>query len=269
MKITKPKGTLVPIGGGGDGKDILKRIVKETGKRKANICYITVATSSLLEAKQNHKKFIGDMGENSVSVIHFNSHGEADTDENLEKVKKCDAVLIGGGNQLRLSSLLGGTALLAEIKRRYYDESDFVISGSSAGATAMSSTMILSGNSEDALVKGELQLTNGLNLINNMVIDTHFSERGRFGRLIQTVAYNPGVLGLGLSANTAAIIYKGEKLEVIGAGFAVIVDGTLIEYSNLTEVSDGEPITIEGLKMHVLGPEKCFLINERKIKATK
>lgn len=106
MKITKPKGILIPIGGGGDGKDILKRIVKETGKRKANICYITVATSSRVEAKQNHKQFVIDMGENSVSVIHFNSHSEADTDDNLEKIKKCDGVLIGGGNQLRLSSLL-------------------------------------------------------------------------------------------------------------------------------------------------------------------
>ncbi len=269
MKIIKPKGTLIPIGGGGDGKDILKRIVKETGKRKANICYITVATSSLAEARQNHKNFIRDMGQNNVSVIHFNSHNEADTDENLEKIKKCNAVLIGGGNQLRLGSLMGGTALMTEIKRRYYDEADFVISGSSAGATAMSAAMILSGSSEDALVKGELQLTNGLNLISNMVIDTHFTERGRFGRLIQTVAYNPGVLGLGLSANTAAVISKGEKLEVIGAGFAVIVDGTLIEYSNLTEVSDGEPITVEGLKMHILGPENFFLINERKIKAMK
>jgi cyanophycinase len=125
--------------------------------------------------------------------------------------------------------------------------------------------MIIAGSSKDALVKGQLQLTNGLDLINNVFIDTHFTDRGRFGRLIQTVAYNPGVLGLGLSIDTAAVIYDGNKMEVVGNGLAVIVDGTAIEYSNLTEVRDGDPLTIEGLKMHILGPGKCFSIDHRKI----
>jgi cyanophycinase len=263
MKITKPKGVLIPIGGGNDDDEIIKRIIKETGKRDPVICYITVAESNKAEAARKHKKLSKQIRSRNISFIHFDHRSEADFPENIEKIHKCNAVLIGGGNQLRLSSLLGGTILMEEIKKRYYNERGFVVSGSSAGAAAMSDTMIISGSSQDALIKGQLQLTNGLDLINNVFIDTHFTERGRFGRLIQTVTYNPGVLGLGLSIDTAAVIYNGDRMEIIGNGLAVIVDGTSIEYSNLTEVDDGIPLTIEGLKMHILGPGKCFFINRR------
>ncbi len=265
MKINKPKGILVPIGGGGGGLDILERIVKETKKRNPKICYITVATSSPEEAEELQEQFSEDIGQKGVSFIHFDQHIDADSPENLAKVRNCDSIFFGGGNQLRLSSLLGGTKLMDNIKSRYYNEEHFVVAGSSAGAAAMSGTMIISGCSQDALIKGELQLTNGLDLINNVFIDTHFTERGRFARLIQTVVYNPGILGLGLSTNTAAFIYDGDRLEVVGSGLAVVVDGTLIEYSNLTEICDGDPITIQGLRMHVIGPGKCFSLTERKL----
>jgi cyanophycinase len=264
IKIIKPKGILIPIGGG-DDDDIIDRAIKETGKAHPKICYITLAVSDDEEARQKHINFARSFGTKNVSFIHFNQRKEADSKENIRKIKECEMVLIGGGNQLRLSSLLGGTILMAEIKKRYYEEKKFIVSGSSAGAAAMSNTMIISGSSKDALVKGELQLTNGLDLINNVFIDTHFTDRGRFGRVIQTIAYNPGVLGLGLSAGTAAIIYQGERLEVIGTGLAVIVDGTGIEYSDLTEKEDGDPLTIVGIKMHIIGPGKCFFISSRKI----
>ena len=257
----------MPIGGGMGGLDILERIVKETHKRDPVICYITVAASSQEEAKEMHKEFTEDIGKKGVTTIYFDTRNEADTADNLEKIKECDGVFLGGGSQLRLSSLLGGTRLMAEIKKRYYDEKYFIVAGSSAGAAAMSATMIISGSSQDALIKGELELTSGLDLISNVFMDTHFTERGRFGRLIQTIAYNPGVLGLGLSANTAAFIYDGDRMEVAGSGLAVVVDGTCIDYSNLTEVCDGDPLTIQGLKMHVIGPGKSFSFKERKLTA--
>jgi cyanophycinase len=264
MKIIKPKGILIPIGGGHDDP-VIERVVKESGKAHPKICYITLALSDENEAKEKHKSFAKQYGEKNVSFIHFNMRSEADSDENIRKVKHCDIVLIGGGNQLRLSSLLGGTLLINEIKKRYYTETKFIVSGSSAGAAAMSNTMIISGSSQDALIKGELQLTNGLDLINNVFIDTHFTDRGRFGRLIQTVTYNPGVLGLGISADTGVIIYEGERLEVVGKGLVVIADGTAVEYSDLTDVEDGDPLTVVGIKMHVIGPGKCFALNTRKI----
>ncbi|MFL5764667.1 MAG: cyanophycinase [Bacteroidia bacterium] len=264
MKTIKPKGILVPIGGGAGGNDILERICKETHKRKPLVCYITVATSDHDEVKQMQKNFAADI-KTDVEYIHFDVRSDADQKENLEKINRCNCVFIGGGNQLRLTSLLGGTKLMQTIADRYYEEDKFVVAGSSAGAAAMSNTMVVAGSSQDALVKGELKLTNGLDLINNVFIDTHFTERGRFGRLIQAVAYNPGILGLGLSTDTGAVIYKGEEMEIVGYGLAIVVDGTEIDYSNITEVSDGDPLTVQGLKMHVLGPGRAFSIRHRKL----
>jgi cyanophycinase len=265
MKKVRPKGTLIPIGGGEDSLPILKRIIKETGRHKPRICYMTIATTSPKEAAKKHKKFFKDMGMTKITIMHFNSREDADLPANLKKIKNCNAVFIGGGDQLRLSSLLGGTLLLTEMKKKYYDDPNFVICGNSAGAAAMSNTMIISGSSQDALVKGELELTNGLDLLNNVFIDTHFTQRGRFGRLIQTLTYNPGVLGLGLSLDTGVVISNGEELEVIGTGLVVIADGTAIKYSDLTEISNGDPITVEGIKMHILGPGKRFSISKRKL----
>lgn len=263
--MTKPKGILVPIGGGEDSEDILERIKQLSGKREPHICYMTTATTSPEEAAQKHRKFFKDMGV-KASIIHFDSRPEADTPENLTKIDDAHVLFMGGGDQLRLSSLLAGTELMRRIKGKYITNPSFVLCGNSAGAAAMPGTMIISGSSQDALVKGELELTSGLDLINNMVIDTHFTQRGRFGRLIQTVTYNPGVLGLGLSVDTGVIIKRGEEMEVIGSGLVVIVDGRGIEYSNLAEIPDGTPITVEGIRMHVLGPGTRFNIEERKIR---
>jgi cyanophycinase len=268
MRIPKPKGTLIPIGGGEDKedkKDVLSRVIEETGKKNPKMCLITLATHLPKEVAQDYKNAFKALGIKDIFIIHYETRTEADSKKNLEKIKNCNAVLFSGGDQLRLTSLLGGTLLMAEIKARYYDEPHFVIAGTSAGAAAMSDTMIISGSSQDAMFKGELELTNGLDLIHDVFIDTHFTERGRFGRLIQTVTCNPGILGVGLGEDTAIVIYKGEELEVVGSGLVVIMDGTAIDYSDLAEISDGTPITVEGVKMHVLGPGKRFLIKEKRI----
>jgi cyanophycinase len=205
------------------------------------------------------------LGIQKISQIHYEHRPEADSEQNLQKIKKCDVVLFSGGNQLKLSSLLGGTKLMATIRARYYDEEDFVIAGTSAGAAAMSDTMIIAGSSKDALIKGQLELTNGLDLIDSVFVDTHFTERGRFGRLIQTVTCNPGVLGLGLGEDTAVVIYKGDEIEVVGSGLVVIADGSAIQYTDLTSIENGQPITVEGIKMHILGPGKKFLLSQRRL----
>jgi cyanophycinase len=262
------RGILIPIGGCEDKKEhktVLQRIISETGKKKPKICLITLATSVPREVGQDYKKAFKDLGIVKLTQLHFASRPVADKERNLEKVKQCDAVLFSGGDQLRLSSLLGGTKLLELIKMRYSEEEKFVIAGTSAGAAAMSDTMIIAGSSQDALIKGELELTNGLDLINNVFIDTHFTERGRFGRLIQTVTCNPGILGVGLGEDTALVIYKGNEMEVVGSGLVVLADGSDICYTDLTDIANGDPITVEGLKMHVLGPGKRFLIKERRL----
>jgi len=268
MKMPYPKGTLIPIGGGEDktgSKEVLQRIVQETGKKRPKVCVVTVATNLPKEVGQDYKTAFKALGIETISLLHFESRPASDTPANIQKVKDADAVLFSGGNQLKLSSLLGGTKLLDIIKERYYDEPDFVIAGTSAGAAAMSDTMIIGGSSQDAMIKGELELTNGLDFINSVFIDTHFTQRGRFGRLIQTVTCNPGVMGLGLGEDTAVVIYKGNELEVVGSGLVVIAYGISISYTDLTQVEHGHPITVENIKMHIIGPGKKFLFNERKI----
>lgn len=268
MKNIIPKGTLIPIGGGEDreeSKDILCRIIAESGKKDPQICLITLATDVPDKVAEVYSHAFKDLTSSKISVIHYLGRKEADTEENLKKIEDCDLVLFSGGKQLKLSSLLGGTRLLELIKQRYYDEPKFVLAGTSAGAAAMSNTMIISGSTREALIKGTLELTNGLDLINKVTIDTHFTQRGRIGRLIQMVTCNPGILGLGLGEDTCVIVKNG-MMEVCGSGLVTIVDGNSIDYTDLTDIKDGEPITVEGIRVHILGPSKKFLIDERKIK---
>lgn len=267
MNFIYPKGILIPVGGGEDkdeSKDVLCRIISETGKADPNICLITLATDVPERVEAAYCKAFDDLKISTVSVINYNNHTEADTDENLNKIKDCDLVLFSGGKQLKLSTLLGGTSLMALIRQRYYDEPTFVVAGTSAGAAAMSNTMIISGSSHAALIKGSLKLTSGLDLISNVCIDTHFIKRGRIGRLIQAVTCNPGILGLGIGEDTSVII-KNDIMEVHGSGLVIILDGVGVEYTDLIEIKDGEPITVGGIKIHVLGPGKKYSIANRKL----
>jgi cyanophycinase len=271
MRKRRPQGKLIPIGGREDKedhKDVLRRVIEESGKKKPKVCLITVASSVPKEIEHDYKNAFRSLGIHDLSIIHFEARTEADDKRHFEKIKKCHVAFFSGGNQLKLSSLIGGTELMKRIKERYYSDPTFVIAGSSAGAAAMSDTMIIRGSSQDAMIKGELELTNGLDLIDSVFIDTHFTERGRFGRLIQTVTCNPGVMGLGLGEDTAVVIKKGEEMEVVGSGLCIIVDGTCIDFTDLTEISNGTPITVEGIKMHVLGPGKKFLLSKKMLKNT-
>lgn len=262
-----PKGILIPVGGGEDkeeSKDVLARILAETGKSHPHVCLITIATGLPEKVANGYAKAFEDLNIKIFSVIHYTQRNDADTDENLKKIRECDLVMFSGGNQLKISSLMIGTELLGLIKQRYYDESKFVVAGTSAGAAAMSNTMISSGSSTEALIKGALEFTNGLDFIKSVTIDTHFIARGRIGRLIQAVTCNPGILGLGLGEDTSVVISKG-VIEVFGSGLVIIVDGKEIGYTDLPEIKDGEPITVEGIKIHVLGPGKRFILSERKL----
>lgn len=269
MRINKPKGILIPIGGAEDRLDrmeVLRRIISETGKKNPCICLITLATSE--PDISSYKKAFKNLKLTKVCHIYYERHDEANTPENLEMIRSADAVLLCGGDQLRLTSLLGGTSLIQILSERYHQEETFVVAGTSAGAAAMSDTMIISGSSRDAMVKGELQLTSGMNLISHVFFDTHFTERGRIGRIAQTVTCNPGVLGIGLGEDTAVVIKKGELMEVIGSGLVIVVDGNSINFSDLMDRKDGEQISVEGLKMHILGHGVRFSLPERKIIST-
>ena len=276
------KGKLIAIGGAEDkGTDlekgeiqrnnlnffelgILRRIVEEAGGPLSRIEVITTASTIPYEVGDNYLNAFGKIGCTNIGVMHIRNRTDAANPEYLERITKCGAVMFSGGNQLRLSSSFGGTKFLKIITDRYSNEEHFMIAGTSAGAMAMSNTMIYEGNATKAHLKGEVKITTGLAFVNDVIIDSHFEKRGRFGRLAQAVATNPGCIGIGLGEDTGMLITGGNKMEAIGSGCVIIIDGHDIGYSNIADIPEGSPYSIENLKVHFCEKGNGFLVNERK-----
>jgi len=242
---------------------ILRRVVEEAGGINARIEVITTASMIPYEVGENYLDAFGKIGCTNIGLLHIRTRQDAMNNEFIDRIRNCDAVMFSGGNQLRLSATDGGTEFLSILKKRYKEE-NFVIAGTSAGAMAMSNTMIYEGNAARAHLKGEVKITTGLGFVNNVIIDSHFEKRGRFGRLAQAVAANPGCIGIGLGEDTGMLITEGNKMEGIGSGLVVIVDGHEILHSNIADIPDGNPISLENLKVHFCEKGNGYLINERK-----
>ncbi len=279
--MSNPKGKLIAIGGaehkgteleiGGFHLNnlnffelgILRRVVEEAGGVNARIEVITTASMIPYEVGENYLDAFGKIGCTNIGLLHIRTRQDAMNNEYIERIRECDAVMFSGGNQLRLSATDGGTEFLSILKKRYKEE-NFVIAGTSAGAMAMSNTMIYEGNAARAHLKGEVKITTGLGFVNNVIIDSHFEKRGRFGRLAQAVAANPGCIGIGLGEDTGMLITEGNKMEAIGSGLVMIVDGHDILHSNIADIPDGNPISLENLKVHFCEKGNGYLIRERK-----
>lgn len=281
-----PKGKLISVGGAEDkGTDleqgliqrnrlnffelgILKRFIDEAGGIEKRIEVITTASSIPVEVGENYLSAFGKIGCTNVGVIDIRNREDAFSQTYIDRVKHADAVMFSGGDQLRLSSIFGGTEIYSILHDRYMNEPGFVIAGTSAGAMAMSSTMIFQGKSELAHLKGEVKITTGLAFIANVIIDSHFDKRGRFNRLAQAVASNPQCTGIGLGEDTGVIVTDGNCLEVVGSGAVVIVDGKDIRHTNITDVGLGEPISLENLRVSILVRGNQYLLKERKFIAS-
>jgi len=279
--MNHPKGKLIAVGGAEDkGTNletgeihrsnlnffelgILRRIVEEAGGPSSRIEIITTASMIPYEVGENYLNAFGKIGCTNAGVMHIRTRQDAMNDEYIERIRHCDAVMFTGGNQLRLSATDGGTEFLSILKKRYRDET-FLIAGTSAGAMAMSNTMIYEGNAAKAHLKGEVKITTGLGFISTVIIDSHFEKRGRFGRLVQAVASSPGNIGIGLGEDTGMLITDGNKMEAIGSGLVVIIDGHNILHSNIADIPDGNPVSIENLIVHFCEKGNGYLINERK-----
>ena len=277
-----PKGKLISMGGAEDkGTEpepnyiqknnlnffelqILSRIVHEAGGHNAYIEVITSASSIPEEIGQNYLDAFKKLGCNNIRVMDIRKREDAFKPEMLERIRKCDSVMFSGGNQLRLSSIFGGTEFLEIIIDRYMNEETFIIAGTSAGAMAMSNTMIYQGSSSEALMKGEVKITTGLAFIKDVIIDSHFVTRGRFGRLTQAVASNPSCIGIGLGEDTGVLITEGRYLEAIGSGLVIIFDGHEIRHSNIADLKEGSPISIENLIVHVMAKGNHYDLKTRK-----
>lgn len=279
--MNHPRGKLIAIGGAEDkGTDletgefhrsnlnffelgILRRVVEEAGGVNARIEVITTASTIPYEVGENYLNAFGKIGCTDIGLMHIRNRQDTLEPQYLSRIRECNAVMFSGGNQLRLSVTDGGTEFLSILKKRYQEE-DFLIAGTSAGAMAMGNTMIYEGNATRAHLKGEVKMTTGLGFISTVIIDSHFEKRGRFGRLVQSVATNPSTIGIGLGEDTGMLITEGNKMEAIGSGLVVIVDGHEILHSNIADIPDGNPISIENLKVHFCEKGNGYLIRERK-----
>lgn len=245
---------------------ILKRIINESKhKELSRIEVITTASSIPREIGPEYVKAFSYLGATNIDVLYIEKREQASEKEVIDRIQKADVVMFTGGDQLRLTSILGGTEMHSIIIDKYKNE-DFIYAGTSAGAAAASNTMIYQGSSSEALLKGEVKITSGLALIDHVIIDTHFVKRGRIGRLFQAVVSNPKVLGIGLGEDTGLLITNGKQMEAIGSGLVILVDGREIKDTNLTEVSLGQPISINHLVTHVMSNHDTFDLNTFKMK---
>lgn len=267
-----PKGKLVIIGGAVDlgsslnynenishphyikffEQGILRRIIVEAAKAQDSIVEVITTASQIPDiVGEEYIKSFNQLQVNNVNVLDIRSRTDAGIKEYLERIAKADVVMFTGGDQLRLSSIFGGTPLLNLLKKRYHDD-NFLIAGTSAGAAAASTNMIYRGSSSEALVKGEVQITAGLGFIDSVIVDTHFVQRGRIGRLFYAVASNPGMLGIGLGEDAGLLITEGNCMEAIGSGLTILVDGRYINETSIYDVEMGSFVSIDGLKVHVM-----------------
>lgn len=278
--IENPKGLLIAIGGAEDkGTEsegfynahnnlhffelgILKRVVQEMGGVDARIEVVTTASSIPLEVAENYLTAFQKLGCTNVDVMNIRNREEAKDPSFEERIAKADGVMFSGGDQLRLTTIFGGTKFLEIIIDRYLHEG-LVIAGTSAGAMAMSNTMIYQGRSDLAHLKGEVKITTGLAFVPNVIIDSHFDKRGRFNRLAQAVSSNPACTGIGLGEDTGVVIRNGNELEAIGSGAVVIIDGKDIRHSNITEVNMGTPISVENIRVHVMVHGNAYNVKKR------
>jgi len=267
------KGKVLVIGGAEDkdgnsnpfsNETILERFIEETRlKKRSRIEIITSASSIPEELGKDYLKTFKKFGAENCGVLIMRTRQEANDPVNLERLKEADAVYATGGSQLSLTSTIGGTEFYALLTEKL-QQPDFIYAGTSAGAAAASESMIIEGGSTEAAYKGEVTTATGLGLVKDIVFDTHFIERGRIARLFEVVVSNPAVLGVGLEENTALLIHRN-KMEAIGSGMAILLDGRRITNSNLLEVVDGAPLSIENMTLHLMSEYDIFDLKEMKL----
>lgn len=259
--MTNPQGSLILIGGNEDRlteKAVLKAVLEEAGGSSAILVFITTASAEPEVTGPLYKQAFYDLGAREVVHLDLRTRAAANDPVALAEVDRCTGIMFSGGDQLRITSILGGTDLVGRIRERYENEPGFMVAGTSAGASALSRTMIYDGDGEAGLLKHSVQLTSGLGLIDRVIVDTHFIKRGRVARQLQVVATNPRLISLGLGEDTAVRVTAGHVLEVIGSGVVMIIDGTSITRSNISDIEPGQPISVHDVLLHALTSGQRF-----------
>jgi len=253
------KGSLIIIGGHEDKSNertILKEVAKPISHSKKNLLIVTVATHLPKEVADEYKKVFNDLGVENIEVLDIRTRSDAYDENNLKKLHDASVVFFTGGDQLRITSQIGGSPISIGIRELVRGGGTVV--GTSAGAAAMPDTMLFAGPSDESHEISALGMAPGLGLIEGVVIDSHFAERGRMGRLLGAVAQNPKNLGIGIDEDTAVVVRDGTTFEVLGSGAVYVVDGTKITYSSLSERHAEGTLSIYDVRIHVLSSGDQF-----------
>ena len=246
------RGYIIPIGGAEEkfhNPEILDRFIDICGGKDARIGIIPTA-SELEDTGRNYEKLFRKIGVKHAMVLPFESREDCDNPEYLEYIEKSDGVFLTGGNQLRLSTTLGGTATAQLIRRR--NAAGMHVAGTSAGAAFQPEHMIAGGHEGSTPTPDMVTMAPGLGLTNKFIVDQHFRQRDRLGRLLTALAYNPFAVGVGLDEDTAAFIAPGDRFEVLGSGGITVVDPTHLSYSSMDRARRGEPVSLLGVQLHIL-----------------
>lgn len=259
-----PKGTLIAVGGAEDKSDdmvILRRCIEETRGEAKRAVIIGAASREPREAMRPYVRAFEELGMDDVIDLALRSHESVEDERTVEDLRGADVIYFTGGDQVRLAESFRGTPALDAIRERYH--AGAVIAGTSAGAAAMSATMVARGKPDEGLTKGNIELDEGLGLLQGVVIDTHFIQRGRLGRLLEVVAHHPDLLGLGISEDTAFVLRGGRHLQVAGSDNLIIVDGSEIKRTTTREAKEGAALSLEHAIVHALSEGDTFDLAER------
>lgn len=260
------KGNLIIIGGAEDKTgecSILKSFVNLSRTLGGKITIITTATEAPEEAGNQYKALFMSIGTPETAILNINTRDDADLDMNAKQISESSGIFFTGGDQLRITSIIGGTGVYTALHAAY--GVGCVIAGTSAGASAMSRTMIVDGNNNDAARKCTLKMAPGLGLLERALVDQHFHQRGRIGRLLCGVAENPSILGIGIDEDTAVRVFPDEHFEVIGSNSVTVVDGWSIKSSNVSESKPDENLAIANVVLHVLPSGYGFNLITREV----
>ncbi len=273
------KGTLILVGGNEDKglgtnemysldfvkAGILSRIVNESGGPGAQIAVITSASSIPKTVGENYRQAFEALNCKNVHTLDIRKKSEANKKEILRLIEQADCVMFTGGDQSKIVRYISGTNLHHLLHQKLM-HGNFIVAGTSAGAMSMSKVMIAGGSVPDAMLKGNVKLAEGMAYLDQLIIDTHFIQRGRFGRLAEAVARFPNLLGIGLAEDTGIIIRNGDNCEVIGSGMVILFDARNLTHNRYAELSLGTPISLSNLTTHVLATGDRFKIKERSLK---
>lgn len=272
-----PKGTLIAIGGNeqkkfkkteesfqptfGEGF-ILQDIINTSETPNPRVEVITTASEIPELVGEKYQESFLRLGVDNIGILDIRDRDKANKPSALDRVSKADIVLFSGGDQSRISRIIKDTSTHKLICKRYQDE-QFILAGTSAGAVVLSEEMISGGRNGTIIRKNDLKMGKGLGLISKVIFDSHFIKRHRFGRLAEAVALHPDKLGVGLGEDTGVIIREGNRLEIIGSGIVVIFDGSNLNYNQYGKLKNRIPISLANLTVHILATRDRYNIREK------